>query len=102
MIVDDIALECGVIRVRPTGGAGGHNGLADIQQKLGTCDYPRLRIGIDAPGTIPQADYVLGRFRPDQRDAVDPALDEAADAAAFWVANGTDETMNRYNGRQTA
>lgn len=97
VIVDDIALDCGRIRLRGSGGAGGHNGLGDIAQKLGSDKWARLRIGIDAPGVIPQKDYVLGRFRPDQREALDPALDEAADAAACWAANGITETMNRFN-----
>ena len=63
VIVDDTALACGMIRLRASGGAGGHNGLADIEQKLDTIEYARLRIGVDPPGEIPQESYVLGRFR---------------------------------------
>jgi PTH1 family peptidyl-tRNA hydrolase len=102
VIVDDVALACGLIRLRPGGGPGGHNGLADIEQKLATSDYTRMRIGIDPPGEIPQKDYVLGRFRPDQLERVAPALDEAVEAAACWVVHGCQETMNRFNRRQTA
>ena len=102
MLVDDLALECGVIRLRPSGRAGGHNGLADIEQKLGTSTYGRLRIGIDPRGSIPQKDYVLGRFRPDQREAIEPALNDAADAAACWARHGMTEAMNQYNRRQSA
>jgi PTH1 family peptidyl-tRNA hydrolase len=102
VLVDDTALPCGMIRLRCGGGTGGHNGLADIEQKLGTDLYARLRIGIDPPGGIPQESYVLGRFRPDQRDALEPALDEAAEAAACWLAHGVDEAMNRFNRRKTA
>jgi PTH1 family peptidyl-tRNA hydrolase len=102
VIVDDTALACGLIRLRCGGGTGGHNGLADIEQQLGTDRYARLRIGIDPPGTIPQESYVLGRFRPDQREALEPALQEAADATACWIAHGVEETMNRFNRRQTA
>ena len=65
VIVDDIALHCGGIRLRSEGSAGGHNGLSDIQAKLGTDRYARCRIGIDAPGQIPQRDYVLGRLCED-------------------------------------
>jgi peptidyl-tRNA hydrolase, PTH1 family len=97
VIVDDIALPCGSIRIRGEGGAGGHNGLADIEQKLGGGAYARLRIGIGAPGQIPQAEYVLGRFRPDQLELVEPALDRAADAAACWAERGVIECMNRFN-----
>jgi len=102
VVVDDIALSCGMIRLRPGGGSGGHNGLADIEQRLGTTEYARLRIGIDGSGDIPQEAYVLGRFRPDQREQVEPALDEAVHAAACWAAHGITEAMNRYNRRQTA
>lgn len=102
VLVDDVALACGVIRIRASGGAGGHNGLSDIEQKLGTDDYARLRIGIDPPGDIPQKNYVLGRFRPDQREAVEPALEDAVRAAVSWVAHGPLETMNAFNRRQSA
>jgi PTH1 family peptidyl-tRNA hydrolase len=104
VIVDDVALPCGMIRLRPEGGAGGHNGLDDIERRLGTTAYARLRVGIDAPGAIPQRDYVLGRFRPDQLEAIEPALDEAAEAAACWAARGVLEAMNTFNrkNRETA
>ena len=102
VIVDDVALPCGQIRLRPGGGAGGHNGLSDIQRKLGTEHYPRLRIGIDAPGRIPQKDYVLGKFRPDQRELVEVACDEAAEAVSCWATLGLTEAMNRFNRKQTA
>ena len=102
IVVDDVALACGAIRLRAEGGPGGHNGLGDIEQKLGTSGYARLRIGIDDPGAIPQKDYVLGRFRPDQLEAVAPALEEAIDAAACWAVHGVTEAMNRFNRRQPA
>ena len=101
VVVDDIALTCGMIRLRSEGGAGGHNGLADIEQKLATQEYSRLRIGIDAPGDIDQANYVLGRFRPDQQELVEPALEAAVDAAVCWALHGIDEAMNRFNHRNT-
>ncbi|HRQ74839.1 MAG TPA: aminoacyl-tRNA hydrolase [Phycisphaerales bacterium] len=97
VIVDDLALPCGSIRLRAEGGAGGHNGLADIQEKLATSGYARLRIGIDAPGDIPQSNYVLGRFRPDQLEKIEPALNAAAEAAASWATHGIIEAMNRHN-----
>lgn len=102
VIVDDVALPCGAIRLRAEGSAGGHNGLADIEQKLGTADYPRLRIGIDAPGDIPQKSYVLGRFGPEQLQALEPALEESVKAAECWCVNGIDRAMNRFNTRKTA
>jgi len=97
VIVDDVALPCGAIRLRAEGSAGGHNGLADIEQKLGTNAYARLRIGIDAPGAIPQKDYVLGRFRQDQLPLVESACNEAVDAAVCWCVGGISQAMNRFN-----
>lgn len=101
VMVDDVALPCGAIRLRTGGGAGGHNGLSDIEEKLGSPEYPRLRIGIDAPGAIPQSDYVLGRFRPEQRELLEPALEDAVDAARCWTTYGITEAMNRFNQRNT-
>ena len=83
--------------MKPGGGTGGHNGLEDTTRRLGTDRWARLRIGIDEPGEIPLKNYVLGRFRPDQKALVEPALDQAAEAAATWAAQGLDTTMNRYN-----
>ncbi|MCH2161031.1 MAG: aminoacyl-tRNA hydrolase [Phycisphaerales bacterium] len=97
VVVDDYALPCGSIRVKPGGGAGGHNGLEDASRRLGSDQWARLRIGIDEPGEIPLKNYVLGRFRPDQKALVEPALDQAAEAAATWVSQGLDSTMNRFN-----
>lgn len=102
VIVDDVALPCGSIRLRSEGSAGGHNGLADIEQKLGTAGYCRLRIGIDAPGQIPQKDYVLGRFRADQVPLVDAALEETVKAAVCWSTLGITEAMNRFNRKMSA
>ena len=102
VLVDDIALSCGLIRLREGGGSGGHQGLADIERALATSDYARLRLGIDAPGQVPQRDYVLGRFRPDQLARLEPGLEEAVDAAACWAIHGAIEAMNRFNRRNTA
>ncbi len=101
VVVDDVALGCGIIRLRSGGGAGGHNGLTDIEQRIATQEYSRLRIGIDAPGDIPQSNYVLGRFRPDQQELVEPTLETAVDAAMCWALHGIDEAMNRFNHRNT-
>ncbi len=97
VLVDDVALPVGSIRVRAGGSAGGHNGLSDIERALGTSAYPRCRIGIDAPGRIPQKDYVLGRFAPDQKDAIASACERAADAAELWASTDTASTMNVFN-----
>jgi PTH1 family peptidyl-tRNA hydrolase len=102
VVVDDIALPCGTIRLRVGGGTGGHNGLSDIHEKLATDEYARLRIGIDPPGAIPQAQYVLGRFRPDQAERLEPALEDAVAAVECWLTRGAAEAMNRFNRRAAA
>lgn len=97
VIVDDVALPVGRIRLRAAGSDGGHNGLKDITRALAGCDYPRLRIGIDPPGRVPQVDYVLQRFAAAQRDDLDAALNAAADATECWLSQGIDRAMTRYN-----
>jgi PTH1 family peptidyl-tRNA hydrolase len=98
VLVDDVALPTGAIRLRPGGSAGGHNGLADIQRALGNDTYPRLRIGIDAkPPVIALHDYVLGRFSDEQLTALAPALEKACDAAELFITDGLDAAMNRFN-----
>jgi PTH1 family peptidyl-tRNA hydrolase len=100
VVVDDVALPCGSIRLRGEGSAGGHNGLQDVEEKLGSATYPRLRIGIDLPGQIPQKEYVLGRFRADQQPLIDSACDEAAQAAQIWATQGLTAAMNKFNPRK--
>jgi PTH1 family peptidyl-tRNA hydrolase len=96
--LDDIALPCGKIRIRTGGSPGGHNGLKDIERALGTSQYPRLRIGVDAPPPrVPQKDYVLGRFTPDQRSLIDPALGRAGGAVVTWIDKGIEPAMSQFN-----
>jgi PTH1 family peptidyl-tRNA hydrolase len=96
--LDDIALPCGKIRIRAGGSSGGHNGLKDIERALSTSQYPRLRIGIDPPPPrVPQVDYVLGRFTPDQRKQVEPALGRAAGAVLTWIDKGIEPAMSQFN-----
>lgn len=106
VIVDDTALPLGAIRIRPKGGPGSHNGLADVERALGTDAYPRLRFGVGTPEIngrpVAQRDYVLGRFSEDQRHAIGPAIDRAADAAETWAAHGIDAAMNRFNAQPAA
>jgi PTH1 family peptidyl-tRNA hydrolase len=99
VIVDDVALALGEIRVRADGSAGTHNGLADIQQKLGTTAYARIRIGIDDPGIVSRVNYVLGRFTPDEEPIVADAVTRASDAVVCWVEHGIVTTMNEFNRR---
>jgi PTH1 family peptidyl-tRNA hydrolase len=98
IIVDELALPCGTIRLKPDGRDGGHNGLKSIQQMLGTDRYPRLRIGIDPPPP-PMAgrDYVLGRFTPAQKPVVAKAVGRAAGCVATWADAGIVKAMNQFN-----
>ena len=102
VVVDDTAIECGGVKIKPGGGAGGHNGLSDVSRLLGTDEWPRLRIGIGKPGQIPLKNYVLGRFSPDQQPLIDSALDLATEAVASWAVNGLETAMNRFNRKASA
>ncbi len=99
VIADDLALPCGQLRLRAEGGDGGHNGLADITRALGTASWARCRIGIDRSAVIPQVDYVLGRFTPEQEPLVAECVDRAAEAASVWCHRGTAAAMNQFNQR---
>jgi len=97
-VLDDLALPCGKIRLRAGGSSGGHNGLRDVERALGTAQYPRLRLGVDAPPmNVPGRDYVLGRFDPAQREKMDPAVDRAASAIIEWIDRGIASAMNKFN-----
>ncbi len=102
VLVDDVALPCGHLRLRARGSAGGHNGLSDIEQKLGTDVYARCRIGIDPPGRVAQHDYVLGRFTPEQKPLIRDAVEKTCDAVQCWVEHGIAQAMNEYNKKITS
>ena len=98
VVLDDLALPCGKIRLRANGSSGGHNGLKDIERALGTNDYPRLRLGIDAPPSrVPGRDYVLGKFSDVQISMIEPALIRSTKAVLAWVESGIQSAMNRFN-----
>ncbi len=98
IVVDEIALDCGQIRMRPGGSTNGHNGLKDIKRVLSSQAFPRLRLGVGAPGRVPQADYVLGKFSKQQAQEVEPAIWKACDQLECWIKNDVDTAMNQYNG----
>ena len=98
VIVDELALPCGKLRIRKGGSSGGHNGLKDVERVLGTSEYPRLRIGIDPPpGRVPGKDYVLGKFTEEQRQKIDPAIERATSALVTWIDKGINTAMNQFN-----
>jgi PTH1 family peptidyl-tRNA hydrolase len=95
---DDLDLDVGTIRLRRDGSAGGHNGIKDIIQKLGTKAFPRLRIGIgnDFPRGQ-QVQHVLSPFSDDERKVIEPTLDNAVDACFCFIREGIEQAMNQYN-----
>src|SRR5437660_1307159 len=96
VVCDDFNLPLGKLRLRPRGTHGGHNGLRDIQQHLGTTEYARLRIGVGSPEED-AIDHVLGAFRPSERPVIKDAIALAAEAAIYWAANGVQASRNRDN-----
>ena len=97
VVCDDINLPLGKLRARARGTHGGHNGLRDIQNHLGTTEYCRLRIGVDAPPEDTAIDHVLGRFRPAERRVIEDAVQVAAQAVMVWADRGIEACMNSYN-----
>jgi peptidyl-tRNA hydrolase, PTH1 family len=98
VICDDFNLPLGKLRVRTGGTHGGHNGLRDIQNHLGTTDYGRLRIGIGAPGEGQAVNHALSRFRPVEAPVIEDAILRALQAVVVWATRGVAECMNLYNG----
>ena len=100
VVVDDIALPLGELRMKKQGGGGGHNGLANIEQLLGTSSYCRLRVGIgDRFSRGRQIDYVLGRFEPEELAILEPKIGEAVEIVKTFVLQGPDRAMNMFNHR---
>ncbi len=100
VVVDETALAVGELRLRASGGENGHNGLKDIRARIGSDIYPRLRVGVGSPHPGEnKSSYVLGRFREDERLAIDAAINKAADACEAWNAKGIDAAMNTFNTR---
>lgn len=98
IISDDINLKTGQIRIRESGSAGGHNGLSDIIQKLGTDQFIRIRCGVGndfRPGQ--QADYVLSPFKTVEKELTSFMIDRATDAVLSIIKDGLNKSMNVYN-----
>lgn len=98
IIYDDMDMPCGRMKVKKKGSGGGHRGMGDIITCLGSEEISRIKVGIDHPlyGTV--VDYVLKPFSGEEWQHINPALEQAAAAALYWVNNGIQETMNVYNG----
>ena len=96
---DDLDLSLGTLRIRPGGGPGGQRGMADTIERLGTKEFPRLRLGIGRPpGRMDPKDYVLQDFSKDDMKLLPDVLDRAADAALEFVMKGLNTAMNKFNG----
>ena len=99
VISDDVSLPQGKLRIRRSGSAGGHNGLKNIIQHLGTDRFPRIKVGVGSPrpGEHDMVDWVMGKPVGEDRTAVEDALDRAGDAAKTLITEGIDRAMNRFN-----
>lgn len=99
VLVDDVELPMGSLRLRARGSAGTHNGLKSMIERLGTNEFPRLRIGV---GPVPEGQdrvaYVLGRYPKALHETVAALRRRAAEASLAWVAEGVERTMNKFNG----
>ena len=99
VVVDDIALPLGTLRMKKQGAAGGHNGLRSIESLLGNTNYCRLRIGVGNDFSRGhQIEYVLGAFTPEEHALLDTRIEKACEAVKCFATLGPDRAMNLYNG----
>ena len=100
VIHDDVDLPVGRLRIKRSGGAGGHNGIRSVQAALASQEFCRLKIGVGRPAPGEEtADYVLASFHKDERDIVDQALDQAVMALESYLSEGLEKAKNRFNVR---
>ena len=100
VVVDDLALPFGILRLKPRGGDAGHNGLINISEVLGTSNFARLRFGIgdDFPKGY-QVDYVLSQFSAEEKASLPARILLAIDIIRSFAASGVENTMNLYNNK---
>ena len=98
VVYDDMDLPQGELRLRPSGSAGGHNGMKSILEAIGTQSFARLRIGIGRPPVgVDEVEYVLGAMAPEERKRADEVVERATQAVICALAEGIDIAMNRFN-----
>ena len=99
VLSDDVSLPVGRLRIRKSGSAGGHNGLKSIIQHLGTDQFPRVKIGVGGKPhpDYDMADWVLGKFPPEDKKVIDEMVQKAARAAAYYIEEGPDKAMGKFN-----
>jgi peptidyl-tRNA hydrolase, PTH1 family len=96
---DDLDLPPGTIRIRPDGGSAGQKGMNSILERLGTDEFPRLRLGVGRPpGQMQAPDYVLQDFTKSEKTLISDTLDRAVEAVFIFIIDGLDSAMNKYNG----
>ena len=101
VIQDDMDMPVGQLRIRKKGSAGGHNGIKNIIAHLGTQEFPRIKVGVgDKPPRMDLADYVLSRFSKEDREKMEQAFKDAAEAVEVMIAEGPDAAMNQFNGHK--
>ena len=100
LIYDELDLPWGTLRVKPKGSAAGHNGAADVIEKLGTQEFPRIRMGVHPGHPISSGvDYLLSGFNRQQKESLDAFIDLGADAAESIIAEGVEKSMTEFNRR---
>ncbi len=97
ILLDDVSLPLGTLRLRKSGTSGGHNGLESVLVHLGSEAVPRLRVGIGSPDGRPLHDHVLGKFESEEQSALAEAVSRAADAFEHSNAHGLESAMNQFN-----
>ena len=98
VIYDDVSLPVGKLRVRPSGSAGGHNGIKNIIAHLGTQDFPRVKIGVAAPGESgDMIDWVIGVPSQAERKVLSESFEKAIQAAERIITDGCQKAMNQFN-----
>ncbi len=100
VVLDEVALPVGSLRIRRSGSAGGHKGLESVLNCLGTGEVPRMRLGVrgeNFPAGEPMDDYVLSRFSKKERPVIDEVIASGAEALELFVAEGIEAAMNRFN-----
>jgi PTH1 family peptidyl-tRNA hydrolase len=100
IVFDDMDIPFGQLRIRPSGTAGGHNGLKSIVEQLGTTEIPRLRVGIGRARTAARS-HVLSHFSPEEERALPNLIQSVCDAIELWIVDGMSKSMNEINRKIT-
>jgi len=97
IINDDMDLDLGRYKLKPSGSSAGHNGLKNIEQNLKTDEYKRLKIGISNDKTIDAKDYVLGKFKKEELDLINEVIEKSVEIIQEYINTSFEDLMNKYN-----